>query len=267
MGLINNASVCFANAIVQALAVCYGTVCEYADPDNAYPMWVHLRDLLSRELTDDVAGDVRELVMEVARLHPRSIFWGQQNDAGEFLIMLMEDVCENHPALRPCFFGKTQLVTRCGNRTCRDRAVTRDDLGIITLCADEDTSSLSGLFVKAFDRESVVRTCEKCSAKTARRSAEITALPRLMVTYVNYTKRVRLDVKPLLMLKTSASSPAIYELKGVILYKNHHYRAAVKNATAQHYMCDDMDVRKISQQKFLDVACESPYMLFFVRNK
>lgn len=263
MGLENGNNLCFANAVVQCLRACT----TFAGPRylgrrmrEPHEVVTRLRELVAADLLSPKAGaSASKLVQTVARLHPDTIRWGQENDACEFLMLMIDDICDSHASLKPCFFGEVLEEITCAH--CADVTAKPVPFGVILLYAARGAHALPELIVKMFGETAIdARTCDKCGGKGATRVPVVTALPDVLV--LNTADVFELKVREKMTFKCKNRLSRSYRLKGVVNYAHRHYACAVAYG-GQYYACNDAHVTVVDADAFLRYASTRPRVLFF----
>ena len=192
---------------------------------------------------------------QVATRH-KTIELGDTNDASEFYMLLVDDLCKDEPALKKIFFGSTRVVVECQH--CGFQESSNQELGVISLpCHTGD--SLATLLHRAFASETIDSKCDKCHKIGASKSFQITKLPA-MLTMVQNETRHRTQVESILGIVRGGRKHK-YELVGAVIHSANHYICVVKN-NDKFYACNDEHIAEVDRPALLKAASMGS-MLFF----
>ncbi|CAK82749.1 unnamed protein product (macronuclear) [Paramecium tetraurelia] len=224
-----------------------------------------------------------------------------QQDVSEFAHHFLEDLLELLPKhlqipMEKIFFGYHRSCIECFNCPKRQPAYRPKEkfLGIdLHFNEDEDNQDLYDMIRKAYEKEQIEFTCDKCNQRTDRvfKSQQLIQLPSVLFMIVHrftfnaatqtmnkmLTKvpfRFQIDFRDIFNQKKLNSKDCIYDLYAFIVHMG-------KNSYSGHYICYARQLNKpdvwvtfddtmISNLEYdsdqLDkelIAEETPYLLFY----
>lgn len=282
-GLKNDSNLCYGNAVLQCVYSCDAirhAVLGAADTSKCPPRTdrdyrmremrrslCKLFELMSKNNDKHRILDATEIIRGISMLHPSSIQFGDCNDACEFLLLLMEDMCGSdcrYTIPKRLLYGESVIKLVCEN--CRNVEKSKHDFGLLTLCNPTE-SGMRGMIENHFARTRMEgSTCEKCKSSTGiSRQEMLLRCPRvLIITFAHPIRNVDVASDITVVRAKQDSTRCKYVVRGAILRRGMHFVSVVFPSSLQSgFLLDDEHCREISSVEAFKMVGTNPHCILY----
>lgn len=244
-------NLCYANAVLQCLRQCDAHLAPaLARVEEGCAVATALRDAIAGDGTG--ACRVAKLLAE---RHPSSLQFQEFNDAGEFLLLLTDDMSAESRRLRRVLCGKCETRVTCHQcGKCETRAQECMSLSLCGSSVEDVHSMLRRLFAVTVLPDSW--KCDSCGEHRGEQQLTVSRMPRVLVlcvAAVGVAAPLPLSIR--FSLKNSQ-----YQLRGAVLRTGNHFVALVCSAPGIWYTCDDNIVQQVPSPH---VYADKVYLLLY----
>ena len=265
MGLQNTSQNCFINSVVQALR-CSDVFRAFVDVQRSG--CAHVMSSLFDKVENTPRADAGVLIQYMQQTgNAWQIEWGEQNDANDFVTLVMDTLDQESKSFSKIFNGENTVLFTCG--TCEHRQCNRDTFCVLNVPCT--STSVGAMIERHMDPVRLDDyTCDRCKVKgTTLRTTAAVRLPLLLVVSL---KRFAFDPETKCIKKVATKCNVEHEL--ILGGRTYALKAAVIHRGSSpvfgHYICvsregeggltvyDDETVRKGDVKDL-----EDAYMLFY----